>query len=105
MTTLDQKIYLINKYIEDELLDNNENKINVNWFDPYIYPIESYVPICTRCNMDYDNFKKSDIMEDNEVEMKHSKSCLWCDYFIKKMKTICPSSKIVRKKKKNQYLQ
>ena len=35
-----------------------------------------------------------------EVEMKHSKSCLWADYFIIKIRNICNKVQIVRKIKR-----
>lgn len=93
--TLEQKNYLINAYLEDEI-DSDE------WFNPYIDPRNSYIPICSQCNIDFENFKKSNIQDDMEVEMKHTKACLWGDYFIKKIRNICKSAKIVRKiKKKN----
>ena len=91
--------YLNKKYIEDGLLDEHLNKVDNGWFDPYIYPNEGYIPICSQCSLDYDNFKASVIDDDMEVEMKHPKSCMWADYFISKIKIICPTAKIVRKKK------
>lgn len=100
MNTLEQKNYLLKKYVEEELLDINFRKINNEWFDPFIYPNESYIPICTQCNLDFENFKSSNIQLNMEVEMKHPKSCLWNDYFIKKIKNICSTAKIVRKKKR-----
>ena len=96
-----RKNYLIEKYIELNLLDKNLNKINNCWFNPSIYPTEGYIPICAQCQLDFDNFKIQTLLEDMEVEMKHPNSCLWNDYFIRKIKTICPSVKIVRKKEKN----
>jgi hypothetical protein len=94
MNTLDQKNYLLQKYIEEGLLNLD------SWFDPFIYPNEDYIPICTQCNLDFENFKTSNIQGNMEVELKHPKACLWCDYFIKKIKNICPTAKIVRKKKR-----
>ena len=98
MTTLEQKKYLDEKYIDLEILDKDLKKIYDNWFDPNIYSDNGFIPICKQCNSDFDEFKKSKIMELTEVEMKHPNSCLWNDFFIKKIKTICPYAKIVRKK-------
>jgi hypothetical protein len=94
MNTSEQKNYLISKYVEDGLLDNDE------WFNPYNDPRNEYIPICSQCNIDFENFKKSNIQDDMEVEMKHTKACLWGDYFIRKIRNICKSSKIVRKIKR-----
>ena len=47
---------------------------------------------------DFENFKNSDHIEDMEVEMNHPNSCLWYDYFTKKIYNICSRAKIVRKK-------
>ena len=99
MSETELKNYLIKKYIEEGLLDNNLNKINNDWFDPYIYPHNDYIPICTQCNLDYENFKSNVIQDDMEVIIKHPFSCLWNEYFVKKIKMICPTAKIVKKKK------
>ena len=98
MSTLEQKKYLERKYIELELLDKNLNKIVDYWFDPNIYLDSGFIPICKQCNSDFEEFKKTTIMDSMEVEMKHPNSCLWNDFFIKKIKIICPYAKIVRKK-------
>ena len=103
MSTSEQKKYIEQKYIEQkyielELLDRKLNKIYDNWFDPNIYPDEGFIPICKQCNSDFEEFKKSTIMDSMEVEMKHPNSCLWNEFFIKKIKTFCPYAKIVRKK-------
>jgi hypothetical protein len=37
-------------------------------------------------------------MEVTEVEMKHSNSCIWNDFYLNKIKNICTNAKIVRKK-------
>lgn len=102
MTTQDQKNYLISKYIEMEILDKNLNFIedNINWFNPNISTINGYIPICSQCNLDFEEFKKTIILENMEVVFKHPKSCLWYDFFIKKVKISCPTAKIVRKKLK-----
>lgn len=100
MSEFEKKNYLIEKYIELELLDKDLNKLDDSWLNSRnIYPTEDYIPVCTQCQTDFDNFKKQIIMEQMEVEMKHPNSCLWNDYFVKKIKTICPYVKIVRKKK------
>ena len=70
-------------------------------FNPYINPNYSFIPICSQCSLDFENFKKNNNIEDNmEVEMKHSKSCLWADYFIIKIRNICNKVQIVRKIKR-----
>jgi len=98
MATFEQNNYIIKKYIDDDLLDDNLNKNNY-WFDPYIYPNEGYIPMCTQCNLDYDNFKSMTVFDYMKVEMKHPKACLWNAYFFNKIKNICPTAKIIRKKK------
>lgn len=99
MSETELKNYLIKKYIDDGLLDDNLNKISNNWFEPYIHPTDDYIPICSQCNLDFEEFKKNNIIRDIEVSMKHPYSCLWNEYFIKKIKMICPTAKIVKKKK------
>lgn len=98
MSTSEQKKYLERKYIELELLDKNLNKKVDYWFDPNIYPDNGFIPICKQCNSDFEDFKKSTIMEVTEVEMKHSNSCIWNDFYLNKIKNICTNAKIVRKK-------
>ena len=97
MINSEQNNYIIKKYIEDEILDKNLNKL-FDGFDPHIYPNEGHIPVCRQCVLDFENFKNSQIMEYMEVEMKHPKSCLWNEYFLKKIKLINPEVKIVKKK-------
>jgi hypothetical protein len=96
MNTYDQKQYLIRKYEED---DCKNNEI----FNPNINPNLNYIPICSQCSSDFDNFRNDVNLQnsdDIEVEMKHPRECLWNEYFLYKIKNICPSAKIVRKKKR-----
>ena len=51
-----------------------------------------------------ENFKSSNIQEDMQIEMKHSRSCLWADYFINKIRNVCSTAKIVRKIKKKEKI-
>jgi hypothetical protein len=96
MNTAEQKNYLIAKYNEYAPYDE--------WFTPYINPTDSFIPLCTQCSLDFENFKKNNIQEGMEVEMKHSKSCLWADYFINKIRNVCGDAKIVRKIKKKEKI-
>lgn len=99
MSELEIKNHLITKYIEDGLLDKNLIKIINDDFDPYIYPTEGYIPQCSQCISDFNKLKTLILMEDGiPVEIKHSHSCLWYDYFVKKIKNIYPNSIIVRNK-------
>ena len=95
MNTTEQRNYLISKYNHDAPYDE--------WFNPYINPTDSFIPLCSQCSLDFENFKSSNIQkEDMEVEMKHSRSCLWADYFINKIRNVCANAKIVKKiKRKN----
>jgi hypothetical protein len=95
MSETEIKKYLIKKYIEDELFDSLEIKTNKEWFDPYIYPGEGYIPLCSQCNNDFNNFDKNN----NFIIVKHSNSCLWNEYFIKKFKSNFPDIKIIKNKK------
>ena len=99
----EQLNYITNKYIEYEILNRNRTRNNEDsCLDANIYPDTGYIPICSQCSLDFENFKASVIRENMEVEMKHTKACLWGEYFIKKIRNICKSAKIVRKiKKKN----
>ena len=95
MNTTEQKNYLISKYNDDGSYDDQ-------CFNPYINPNDSFIPLCSQCTLDFEKFKNSNIQEDMEVEMKHSKSCLWAEYFINKIRCSCSTAKIVRKiKRKN----
>ncbi len=96
MNTYDQKQYLNQKYEEDDC-ENNE------FFNPYINPNLNYIPVCSQCSSDFENFKNDlnlQNSDDIEVEMKHPRQCLWNDYFLNKIKNICSHAKIVRKKKR-----
>jgi len=115
MNTFEQKKYLIMKYNEDgfdnDTIDKIDDLVDLTSkltlkpskiiFNPYINPNYSFIPICSQCSLDFENFKKNNNIEDNmEVEMKHSKSCLWADYFIIKIRNICNKVQIVRKIKR-----
>lgn len=91
---MDNTYYLTKKYIEIGLLDENGNKLNKDWFDPNIYPDEGYIPQCTKCVEDFNVFKTKDVKFMMQVKWHHKKSCLWHDYFIDKIKQICPTVKI-----------
>ena len=67
-------------------------------FNPNINPYEGYIPVCMNCSQDFDEFKKMAMMEDMKVELKHSNSCLWHDWFYAKIKSVYPKAKIVRRK-------
>jgi len=95
MFTKEQINYITNKYEECNIYTSD---ISI-WFNPNIDPNNGYIPLCNQCNLDYDNFKSSVILEDMQVEMKHPTSCLWHDWFLKKIRLSCPSAKIVVKKK------
>jgi hypothetical protein len=95
MSTKEQVNYIINKYEEWNISANDKDI----WFNPTVDPNNGYIPICSQCGLDYDNFKSSPILEDMQVEMKHPNSCLWYDWFLKKIRLSCPSAKIVVKKK------
>lgn len=77
-----------------EILHNNY------WFNPNISPTNAYIPICSQCSLDFEDFKKNSMQENMETVFKHPNNCIWYDFFIKKVKIICPSAKIVRKKNK-----
>ncbi len=90
MTTLEQINYIKIKYKELEL-DSSY------WFNPNIDTETGYIPLCTQCLSDYEKFKTMDIYNDMKIEFKHPSSCLWYDWFINKIKLICPTVKIVKK--------
>jgi len=95
----EQLNYITNKYIEYEILNRDKTHNNEDsCLDANIYPDTGYIPICSQCSLDFENFKSSVITENMEVEIKHPSSCLWYDWFAKKIKMSCPDSKIVRKK-------
>jgi len=91
MTTLEQINYIKNIY-------NEWNVINDDiWFNPNIDTDKGYIPICSQCSSDYEKFKTMNVFNNIQVEMKHPSSCLWYDWFIKKIKMVCPTIKIVKK--------
>jgi hypothetical protein len=98
--TIFEIIYIKKKYIELGLMDENEKKSDVGWFNPNIFPEEGYIPLCSECKTDFEMFKKMKITNEMEVEWNHLVSCLWYDYFISKVKQICKTAQIVRKNNK-----
>jgi len=92
MSTLEQINYIKNKYEELEINDDEF------WFKPNIDPEKGYIPVCKQCISDYEKFKLMNIRDSMEVEIKHPSSCLWYDWFSKKIKLVCPSAKIVKKR-------
>ena len=93
--TYEQTNYLIQKYKETHL-DGDKNEA----FDFNIYPEKNNICICKQCESDFDDFKK-DFNKNSDktlVTMKHPQSCLWFDYFLKKIRNICPNAIITRKK-------
>ena len=86
------------KYIQEEYTKLNINSNSNYWFNPNIYPeTDKSVPICSVCKEDYKNFKNDE--DEEEVIMTHNESCLWYNWFAKKIKTYCPNIKIVKNKK------
>lgn len=90
--------YLKNKYIEYGLLDADGNHTipATSHWDPYIYPGEGYIPYCQICQEDYNEYKKDTTRD--EYEMDHSKSCLWYDYFVGRIKILNPKVSIRTKR-------
>jgi hypothetical protein len=80
-------------------MDEDENKLDICWFNPNIFPEEGYIPLCSECKTDFELFKKMKVANGMQVEWNHLISCLWYDYFISKVKQICKTAKIVSKKK------
>lgn len=91
-----KKDYILKKYNELNISFTDEN---INYFNPNIYPQnDDTIQVCSECKLDYDTFKQSKIYEDMNVIVKHSDGCLWNEYFIDKIKIICPTAKIIRNK-------
>jgi len=84
--------YLLKKYNED-FSDS---------FQTWINPKSNYIPKCSICEENFINFKKEleSILSLPEykqiIEWSHPKGCLWYDYFINKVKELCPNVKITR---------
>ncbi len=90
----------VNTYDQIEYLKDQLAELGVDdstWFNPSRTPGLDYIPVCTQCAQDYEAFRVGNKL-DAEVEMKHPASCLWHAYYVKRIKTIYPSAKIVRKK-------
>lgn len=92
MSTLEQVNYIKNKYEEWGINDVDE------WFNPNIDPERGYIPLCQQCSSDYEKFKSSNIYNNMEVEMKHPSSCLWYDWFVKKIRLVYPKATIIKKR-------
>lgn len=95
--------YLINKYKELHLLDNDGNIIkNELDFDYNIYPDDGYIPTCSVClneyNMWFDSMTTGP-SKNNCIDMKHmSCGCLWLQFYKNKMISINPNIKFEKKK-------
>jgi hypothetical protein len=105
MSTLEQIKHVKNKYKEMDIIFENDLEnmmadLSIDdeiWFNPNIDPEKVYIPLCTQCSNDYIKFKSNHIYDDMKIEFKHPNSCLWYDWFVKKIKQTCPSIKIVKK--------
>ena len=83
--------YLNDKYVANGLLTARGEKTTGDAFDPYIYPQEGHVPQCTQCQHDFDAFKRKPMNAAQVfVEFEHSHACLWYDYFMREVRTMCP---------------
>ena len=98
MNTYNEKEYLLKKYKEDNLNSDGD-------YNPWINPEYNYIPKCQCCEEGFINFKKD--LElilslpgyKQKIDWQHPKSCLWYDYYIIKIKDLCPNIKIVRNNK------
>jgi hypothetical protein len=71
------------------------------WFDPSIRELDA-IPFCATCKENYQTFKdahkaKPDGIRD--AEMDHTRSCLWYDYFVRRIRVINPDIRIVTRTK------
>jgi len=96
---MDRDGYILEQYKRIDILKMNFE--SENWFNPNIYTNDGYIPFCSSCKEDYEMFKKSDIYENMEVEIKDPQACLWYQWYITRILNICPSVKIVKNKTKN----
>jgi len=97
--------YLIKKYIDYELLDENLNKKispKSNW-DPFIYPSLSSgdnIKFCGVCETAYNKYHlliKSGTKRP-EILWSHLRcGCLWSEYFQKKVKNLNSNVKFIDK--------
>lgn len=74
--TIFEVMYIKNKYIELGLMAEDENKSDIGWFNPNIFPGEGYIPLCSECKTDFEIFKKMKVSNEMEVEWNHLTSCL-----------------------------
>ena len=90
--------YLVKKYIEINLLDQDENKIinNKSLWNPYIYPDSGYIPPCNVCKNGYDDYIKQHEAGTKLSELLWSHfrcGCLWTNYYEDKIKQVNPDMK------------
>jgi hypothetical protein len=88
--------YLRGKYHEYHTVKTHLDAALYDMFDPWRNPDEAYIPYCSSCLADYNEYKQKG---GKECEIDHTRMCLWYDYFVKKIKTINPTVKLVLKKK------
>jgi len=95
--------YLVNKYKDLKLLDQNGNPFESNsGFDFNIYPDTGYIPSCSICSSEYNTWFDSMTYDNNNnnINMKHMLcGCIWFDYYKKKILAI--NMKITFEKKKS----
>lgn len=89
--------YLVKKYIDLKLLDEDGNKIiNKGSWNPYIYPDDGYIPSCSVCNNGYNEYIKQHDSGTklSELLWPHIRcGCLWSNYFQDKIKQVNPDMK------------
>jgi hypothetical protein len=93
--------YLTTKYVKAGLLNKDGSRTHrVDEFDPYNYPDDGLISYCSQCQADHDAFKRTNMAKAAKptAEFEHSAACLWYDFFIAKVKSMCPNVQIRRKK-------
>jgi hypothetical protein len=96
----DVRSYLTAKYVAAGLLDKAGNKTTQpDMFDPYNYPADGHIAYCSQCQNDFDAFRKTNMSKAAKpiAEFEHSPACLWYEFFIRKVKQMCPNVQIKRK--------
>lgn len=65
-----------------------------DWFNPSMNV--ELITKCRMCSEDFNEFKNESHYEGEIVTLSHPPSCLWYDFYVRKIKQINPDCKISR---------
>jgi hypothetical protein len=101
-------LYLVEKYNQYELYKLDELINGEKQWNAWKNPNTDHTPECSVCLSKFNEFKKLLITKPVkiEIELEHTTSCLWYDYFTRKMIQLAGNIefKISRKINKDKFL-